>query len=157
MIETLMSYGLDRQQAEITAKLLNTTDRTEGQQEYINFIRKRYFSPATKVTEPQPETQAETQPEAQAETATETEAQPQAQPEQKALNDLIDEYQNFIPVYELANALNLSYKQLWNWIYSRMRTDKITTYSIQESHSYTLEQLEWRDSQGLFFVEFPIG
>ena len=129
------------------AKVLNKTDRTEGEQEFISHVYNTYYEPATK-TEPKEE--PATKEPATKEPATKTDKP------KETLNTLIEKYKNFIPVFEVARIFNSSYERLWSWIYSLMRADHVTVYSLQEGMNYNPTQLSWIDSQGLFFIEFPV-
>ena len=134
-----MGYGMNRDCAELAMRILQKPERTEGEQGFISYIYQRFLLPAVTGTKVEPK-------------APEPKSSPRSQ--NKAIATLISRYENYIPVYELAKSLNVTYKKLWGWLYKLMRQDKIQASTIQESKRYTNEQYSWKDPQGLFFISF---
>ena len=135
-----MGYGMNKDCAELTARILQKPERTEGEQGFISYIYQRFLLPAV--------TGAKAEPEANPEPKSNHGAK------KKAIATLISRYENYIPAHALAKALKTTYKKLWKWLYGLMRKDKIEVSTIQNSWQYTNEQKAWKDSQGLFFISF---
>ena len=134
------------------ARVLSKTNRTAGEQEFISIVYREYYVPSTKaVTE---ETIEETDCGAD-EVVTEVVTEETKEPTAEGLETLIAQYENFVPVYEVAKAWGLTHKELWGKVYGMMQDDRITAYRLQEGFHYTSEQLSYCDPQGLFFLEFP--
>lgn len=70
---------------------------------------------------------------------------------------LIQEFDNYIPAYKLAEALgNLNPTKFWQWAYSQTRSGLIELSTLQEGFRYTPDQLRYQ-AQGYanwFFVSF---
>lgn len=83
-----------------------------------------------------------------------------AQPAPKAtpavtFTQLIREFDNYIPAYELAKQLGgINPKEFWKWAYAASRQGKIELSTLQEGYHYTSDQQRYADPSGYFFVSF---
>jgi hypothetical protein len=79
---------------------------------------------------------------------------PQATPA-VTFTQLIKEFDNYIPAYELAKQLGgLNPKEFWKWAYAASRQGKIELSTLQENFRYTPDQYRYADPSGYFFVSF---
>lgn len=92
-----------------------------------------------------------------------TSAAPTVEPTQPAtqatpavtFSQLIREFDNYIPAYELAKRLGgLNPKEFWKWAYAASRQGKIELSTLQENFRYTPDQHRYADPSGYFFVSF---
>jgi hypothetical protein len=146
---------LPENMVEHLARVASKTDRTKGEQEFIDIVYNNYYVPfSEETTEEQTETETATEEatEETKETATEAET---ATEEDKELETIIAEHDNFIPAYEVAKVWGLNPKKFWKKVYGMMRQDEIICYRNQETYRYTAAQLSYTDKQGLFYLEFP--
>ncbi len=83
--------------------------------------------------------------------------QPETRQVTTSFAPLIQEFDNYIPAYELAKLLgNLSPSKFWQWAYSQARLGLIELSTLQEGFRYTPDQLRYQ-AQGYanwFFVSF---
>ena len=83
--------------------------------------------------------------------------QPETRQVTTSFAPLIQEFDNYIPVYELAKLLgNLSPSKFWQWAYNQARSGLIELSTLQEGFRYTPDQLRYQ-AQGYdnwFFVSF---
>lgn len=83
--------------------------------------------------------------------------QPETRQVTTSFAPLIQEFDNYIPVYELAKLLgNLSPSKFWQWAYNQARSGLIELSTLQEGFHYTPDQLRYQ-AQGYanwFFVSF---
>jgi hypothetical protein len=68
------------------------------------------------------------------------------------IKTLVEQSDNYIPVYEMARHLGMDYSQIWNYLYEQQRQGKVEISTLQEGMFHTPEQLKWQDGQGGFFV-----
>lgn len=75
-------------------------------------------------------------------------SEPEATDVEQAIENLTEAHDAYIPVWELANALNNpEYKQMWEQLFSLARAGKIDLSTVQEGAAYTDEQMKWTWNQ----------